>query len=333
MLNQARRFGIPVGMLAALAVTNAPAAAQAPTLAGKNVTMVIGSGTGGANDMWGRVVALHMSKHLPGRPNVIPQNMPGGGGMNAANHIYNIASKDGTALGIIVSAIALGPLTGASGARFDPLQLTWVGTPTTQTYVCIAMARAQVKTFQDALANELIVGTSGVGSGPYIYPKGVNGLLGTRFKLVSGFPFASNVLLALERNEVDGVCQPLESVVTLRPDWIPDKKVNVLFLGGARPSAEFKDVPFIVDLARTPEEKQAIEFLFAGNNLGRPFIAPPDMPADRVKMLRDAFMATMKDPDFLADAARQKLDVQPETGEHLAARIQKIYATPRPIVD
>src|SRR5882724_8807079 len=147
MFNQARRFGIPVGMLAAIAVTTAPAAAQAPTLAGKTVTMVIGSGTGGANDMWGRLVALHMSKHLPGRPTVIPQNMPGGGGMNAANHIYNIAPKDGTALGIIVSAIALGPLTGASGARFGPQKLTWVGTPTAQTYVCIAMAKAQVKTF------------------------------------------------------------------------------------------------------------------------------------------------------------------------------------------
>ena len=333
MVYPAKLSTLSLGFLTTLAAMTAPVAAQAPTLAGKTVTMVIGSGTGGANDMWGRLVALHMSKHLPGRPTVIPQNMPGGGGMNAANHIYNIAPKDGTALGIIVSAIALGPLTGASGARFDPQKLTWVGTPTAQTYVCIAMAKAQVKTFEDLLAYELIVGTSGVGSGPYIYPKGVNGLLGTKFKLVSGFPFASNVLLALERNEVDGVCQPLESVITLRPDWIPDKKVNVLFLGGARPHAELKGVPFIVDLARTPEEKQAIEFLFAGNNLGRPFIAPPELPAERVKMLRDAFMATMNDPQFRADAARQKLDVQPENGENLSALIRNIYATPKPIVD
>jgi hypothetical protein len=195
------------------------------------------------------------------------------------------------------------------------------------------MASAQVKTFEDLLANELIVGTSGVGSGPYIYPKALNGLLGTKFKLVSGFPFASNVFLALERGEVDGVCLPLESVVTLRPDWIPGKKVNVLLQGGPRPNPELKGVPFVVDLARTPEEKQAIEFLFAGNNLGRPFIAPPDMPAERVKMLRDAFNATMKDPQFLADAERQKLDVAPEDGGHLAALFEKIYATPKAIVD
>jgi tripartite-type tricarboxylate transporter receptor subunit TctC len=333
MFDQAKPLAISAGMLAALVAMTAPATAQAPSLAGKTVTMIIGSGSGGANDLWGRVVARHIGKHLPGNPTVVPQNMPGAGGLSAANHIYNLAPKDGTALGIIVSATALGPLTGAAGARFDPLKLTWVGTPTTQTYVCIAMARAQVKTFHDLLVHELITGTSGVGSGPYIYPKALNGLLGTKFKLISGFPFASNVLLALERGEVDGGCQPLESVVTLRPDWIRDKKANVLFQGGARPNSELTGVPFIADLARTPEEKQAVEFLFAGNNLGRPFIAPPGMPAERVAMLRDAFNATMKDPQFLADAERQKLDIAPEDGEHLSALMQKIYSTPKPIVD
>src|SRR5262245_9065862 len=246
------------------------AAAEQWPAAGKNFTMIIGSGTGGGTDLWGRVVARHIGKHLPGKPTVVPQNMPGAGGLNAANHIYTTAPKDGTVLGFIVSSTPLRPLTGVGGARFDPLKLTWVGTPTTQTFVCLAMARAQVKTFQDLLAKELIVGTSGVGSGSYIYPKALNGLLGTKFKLVSGFPIASNVLLALERNEVDGVCISLEGVVTLRPDWITGKEVNVLFQGGARPKSELKGVPFIVDLARTPEEKQAIEFLYADNNLGRP---------------------------------------------------------------
>jgi tripartite-type tricarboxylate transporter receptor subunit TctC len=333
-MNLARRrfLRLAAGAIALAAMT-VSAAAQAPSLAGKNVTMIIGSGTGGGYDLWGRLVARHIGRHLPGTPTIVPQNMPGGGGFNAFNHIYNIAPKDGTVLGITLGTFALAPLTGATGARFDPLKLTWVGTPTTQTNVCIAMARTQVKTFQDLLANELIVGTSGVGSGSYIYPKALNGLLGTKFKLVSGFPFLSNVLLALERNEVDGVCQPLDAVVTLRPDWIAGKKVNVLFQGGARPNSELKGVPFIVDLARTSEEKQAIEFLYAGNNLGRPFIAPPDMSAERIKMLREAFDATMKDPQFLAEAERQKLDVAPEDGAHLAGVIREIYATPRPIVD
>jgi hypothetical protein len=186
---------------------------------------------------------------------------------------------------------------------------------------------------QDLLAKELITGNTGVGAGPYIYPKALNGILGTKFKLISGFPSISNVHLAMERNEIDAVCQPLEAVVSGRPDWIASKTVNVLFQGGERPNPHLKGVPFIVDLARTREEKQAIEFLYAGNGLGRPFVAPPDMPAERIKMLRDAFTATMKDPEFLSDAERQKLDIRPENGEYLAALVKKIYATPRPIVD
>lgn len=332
MFDHTRVLVVSVAMLAALVGASRTAAAQAPTLAGKTVTMVIGSGTGGGNDLWGRVVARHIGKHLPGHPNVIPQNMPGAGGMAAANHIY-AAPNNATVLGIIVTAVALAPLTGVAGARFDSRKFTWVGTPTTQTYICFAMATAKVKTFDDLLKQELIIGTSGVGSGPYIYPKGVNGLLGTKFKLVSGFPHNSNVLLALDRNEVDGACLPLETVSTLRPDWIPGKKVNVLFQGGAHPPTELKGVPFIVDLARTPEQKLAIEFIYAGNNLGRPFIAPPDMAPELVKMLRDAFNATMQDPEFRAEAKKTKLDVAPADGGQVAALIQRIYATPKAIVD
>jgi tripartite-type tricarboxylate transporter receptor subunit TctC len=301
--------------------------------AGKNVTMIIAAGSGGGNDLLGRVVARHIGKHLPGNPTVVPQNMPGAGGINAANHIYNLAPKDGTVLGIVPGSLPIGPLIGVAGARFDAPKLTWVGTPTMITDVCVAMAKAQVKSFQDLLAKELITGNTGAGSGPYIYPKALNGILGTKFKLIAGFPSNSDVHLAMERNEIDGVCQPLEAIVSGRPDWIANKTVNVLFQAGARPNPQLKGVPFIVDLARTPEEKQAVAFLYAGNGLGRPFIAPPGMPAERVRMLRDAFNATMKDPQFLADAGRQKLDVQPEDGEYLAALIKTIYATPKQIVD
>jgi tripartite-type tricarboxylate transporter receptor subunit TctC len=186
----------------AVAVTLASigsATAQAPTLAGKNVNIIIGAGSGGGIDQWGRTVARHIGKHLPGNLTVVPQNMNGGGGIVAANHIYTIAPNDGTVLGLIPAGASIAPLTSVAGARFDPLKLTWIGTPTMFTDICIAMARAQVKTFQDLLANELIVGTTGVGGGPYIYPKALNGLLGTKFKLVSGFPAATNVLLAMER--------------------------------------------------------------------------------------------------------------------------------------
>lgn len=313
--------------------TISPAGAQSDGFyAGRNITIVI-SGTGGGNDQWGRLVAQHIGKHLPRRPTVVTQYIPGAGGLNAANHIYNIAPKDGTVIGIVPSSLPLAPLFGIAGARFNAPEFAWIGSPTMITDICIAMATAKVKTFQDLLAHELVTGNTGVGSGPYTYPKALNGILGTKFKLIAGFPGTSNIHLAMERNEIDAVCHPLEAVVSSRPDWIARKIVNVLFQGGMRPHLQLKEVPLIVDLARTQEEKQAIEFLYAGNGLGRPFIAPPDVPPERVKMLRDAFMATMTDPEFLADAERQKIDVQPEDGEHLAVLIKKIYTTQRSIVD
>jgi tripartite-type tricarboxylate transporter receptor subunit TctC len=331
MLDQPRRFALPLGLLTALAIAT-PAAAQAPSLAGKTVTMLIGFGPGGGYDAWGRVLARHIGRHLPGTPNVVPQNMPGGGSFNAANHIYTIAPKDGSVLGIIARDAALGPLTGAAGARFDPLKISWIGTPTTETNVCIATDKAKVKTVKDLFVSELIIGNTGVGTGTYSYPKALNGMLGTKFKLISGFPSSTDVFLAMERGEVDGICESLDSVIGKRPDWIATKKVNVLFQGGAEPNPELKGVPFVVDMARNAGEKQAIEFLYAGQGIGRPFVAPPDLPADRLKMLRDAFNATMKDADFIADVKKQKLDLEPEDGEHLAALIKKIYATPKPIV-
>jgi tripartite-type tricarboxylate transporter receptor subunit TctC len=312
----------------------APAWAQAgPSLAGKNVQMLIGFGAGGGYDLWGRVVARHIGQHLPGNPSVVPQNMPGAGSFVAANNIYNLAPKDGTVMGIIARDAALGPITGATGARFDPTKITWLGTPTTETNVCIANSTAKVKTLKDLYTTELIVGDTGVGTGTHAYPKALNALLGMKFKIIAGFPSSSDVFLAMERGEVDGICESLDSVSGKRPDWIPNRKVTILFQGGAEPNPQLKDVPFVPALARNPDDKLAIEFLYAGQGIGRPFVAPPDLPADRLKMVRDAFRDTMRDPEFIADAKRNMLDVEPEDGEHLAALIAKIYATPKPIVD
>jgi tripartite-type tricarboxylate transporter receptor subunit TctC len=324
---------IPLGAALLLAAA-APAAAQAgPSLAGRNVQMLIGFGPGGGYDLWGRVVARHIGRHLPGNPSVVPQNMPGAGSFVAANNIFNLAPKDGTVMGIIARDAALGPITGATGARFDPTKITWIGTPTTETNVCIATSTAKVQTIKDLYEKELIVGDTGVGTGTHSYPKALNALLGMKFKIIAGFPSSSDVFLAMERGEVDGICESLDSVSGKRPDWIPNKKVTILFQGGAAPDPDLKGVPFIADLAHNPQDRLAIEFLYAGQGIGRPFVAPPDMPADRVKMVRDAFDATMKDPDFIEDAKRNMLDVEPEDGAHLAALIDKVYATPKPIVD
>ena len=329
-----KRIGLPGIAIFALVLTS-PIAAQpaGDSLAGKSVSMIIGFGAGGGYDLWGRTVGRHIGRHLPGAPTVIPQNMPGAGSYAAASYIFNIAPKDGSVLGIIARDAALGPLSGATGARFDPTRLSWIGTPTKETNVCVAYHTSQVKSVLDLYDKQLIVGDTGPGTGTRSYPKALNELLGMKFKLVGGFPASSDVFLAMERGEVEGICESLDSIKIRRPDWIPTRKISILFQGGAEPNPELDGVPFVLDLALTGEQRQAIEFLYAGQGIGRPFVAPPDLPPDRLKMLRDAFKATMTDPAFVAEAQKSKLDLEPEDGEHLAVLIAKIYATPKPIVD
>lgn len=314
------------------ALPSAPANAQ-ESLAGKNISVIIGFGPGGGYDLWGRTVARHIGKQLPGKPNVIAQNMPGAGSYVAASHIYGAAPKDGSVFGIIARDAALGPLSGAPGARFDAMKLSWIGTPTREHNVCIAYGSAPVKSVQDLREKQLIVGDTGPGTGTRSYPKVLNDVLGFKFKLVGGFQASPDIFLAMERGEVEGICESLDSINNRRPDWIASKKVNVLLQAGATPHPGMKDVPLVFDLARNADERQVLEFLYAGQEIGRPFVAPPDLPAERLKMLRDAFSATMKNADFVADTKRSKLELEPEDGEHLAALIRKIYATPRPIIE
>jgi tripartite-type tricarboxylate transporter receptor subunit TctC len=317
----------------ALVASLAPTGASAQAAGGKATTMIIGFGPGGGYDLWGRTVARFIGKHLPGTPTVVSQNMPGAGSYVAASYIYNIAPKDGTVFGIIARDATLGPLTGANGARFDPTKMVWLGTPTTETNVCIANATAKVKTIDDLYKTELIIGDTGPGTGTRSYPVALNDLIGTKFKLVAGFPSSSDVFLAMERGEVDGICESLDSVSGKRPEWLPTKKVNILFQGGAEPNPELKGVPFILDQAKNEEQKKELKFLYAGQGIGRPFVAPPGMTAEKAKMLRDAFDATMKDPEFIAEAKKVKLDVDPRDGDHLAGLINEIYATPKPIIE
>ena len=315
------------------AIAQSATTPSAGAFAGKNVTMYIGFGPGGGYDMWARVVAAHLGKHLPGHPTVTPENLQGAGSYRAAGFIYNVAPKDGTAIAMISRDAALGPLTGEPGAQFDATKLAYLGTPAIETNVCIAYNTAAVKTAHDLTEKELIVGDTGPGTGTHSYPLALNAILGMKFKLVGGYTSSAAVFLAMERGEVQGFCESLDSVNVRRPDWISSGTVSVLFQGGAKPNPALKDVPFVVDLAKNPEDKQAIEFLYAGQGIGRPFIAPPGLAPDRLQMLRDAFDATMKDPEFIAEANLRKLTLDPASGEQLEALIRKIYATPRPIID
>jgi len=311
------------------------AMAQTPdaTFAGKTVTMIIGFGPGGGYDLWARTIARHIGKHLAGHPTIAPQNLEGAGSYRAANFIYNVAPKDGTAIGAISRDAVLGPLTGAPGAQFDATKFSWLGTPAIETNVCIAYHTASVKTVRDLQEKELVVGDTGIGTGTHSYPKALNDILGLKFRIVGGYPSSSDVFLALERGEVQGLCESFDSIRMRRPYWIANGTVTVLFQGGSKPNPALKDIPFVVDLAQNPEDKQAIEFLYAGQGIGRPYIAPPNLPPGRLKNLRDAFDATMIDPDFVAEAGLRKLILDPEDGVQLDALVKKTYATPRPIIE
>lgn len=320
--------------LLCIAAMPASALAQgAPDLAGRTVNVLIGFGTGSGYDTWGRLVARNIGRHLPGKPNVIAQNMPGAGSFVAINNIYTVAPKDGSVFAIIARDAALGPLSGAPGARFEATKLTWIGTPTTETNVCLVFQTSKAHTFDDLLKHEVILGDTGVGTGTYVYPKAINGLFGTKFRTITGFHASSDVFLAIERNEVEGICESLDSALARKPEWVKDGRLRFLFQGGSAKNMEIKDVPFINDLAKTDEQRQALTFLYAGQGLGRPFIAPPGMAPERVKMLRDAFNATMKDPEFKADIDKARLQLKPETGEALAALVDRIYATPKDVID
>jgi tripartite-type tricarboxylate transporter receptor subunit TctC len=329
MRNALRASAFAVASLALFA----PAVAQdSPFSGGKPLTMIIGFGPGGGYDTWGRTVGRHMGRFLPGNPNVVPQNMPGGGSFVALNHLAAVAPKDGTVIGIVARDAPTGPLTGATGARFNALEMTWIGTPTTETNVCIASGKAKARNVQDMTTTELIVGDTGVGTGTYTYPKALSQILGLKFRLVSGFRSSVDVMLAMERGEVDGICQSYDSIVNDRPDWIEKGVARVLFKAGADNPA-LKSVPAIIDLAKTDEQRALIRFLYAGQAIGRPFVAPPGLAPERVKMLRAAFDAAMADSQFREEAKKLRLDVDPVGGAALEKTIRDIYATPKSVVD
>jgi tripartite-type tricarboxylate transporter receptor subunit TctC len=319
---------LALAALLAVPTGGAPAQQNDEFYRGKTLQIDVGFGPGGGYDLWARTIARHIGKHIPGRPAVLVQNLPGAGSLTALSRLYGTVPKDGTVIAAVARAAVLGPLLGATGARFDPQRLSWIGTPTIDTNVCIANQSEAVKTAKDLVDHTLITGDTGPGSGTYLYPRGLKELMGLKFQPVSGFPSTADVFLAMERGEVAGVCEALDSIMSRRPDWIATKKVVPILQGGAEPDPELKDVPFVLDLARNDDERQAIAFLYAGEGVGRPYVAPPDLPPGRLAVLRAAFDATMLDADFIADAKSQKFLPKPRNGDYLDGLIRKIYATP-----
>src|ERR1043166_7322212 len=317
----------------AVAVTPPAAQAQDDFYRGKTIQIVVGFGAGGGYDLWARRLARHFGKHVPGNPAIVTQNAPGAGSLTALSRLYNTAPRDGTVIAAVARGAVLGPLVGGVGARFDPQKLSWIGTTTIDTNLCIAKSTARVKTAADLRQNELVVGDTGPGSGSYLYPRGLKELIGLQFKAVSGFPSTADVFLAIERGEVEGVCEAQDSIVARRPDWIATGKVSLILQGGVEPDPELKDVPYVLDLARNSEEREEVAFLYAGEGVGRPYVAPPELPAGRLSVLRAAFDAALRDPALIADAKSQHLVPKPRDGAYLDALVKRIYTAPPRVVE
>ncbi len=302
---------------------------------GKTITLYIGSSPGGAYDVYARLLASHIGKHIPGNPRIVPSNMEGAGSLRLANYLYNGAPKDGTVIGTINRGAPFEPLIGeAELARFDAARFTWIGSIANEVSICAVWQRAGIDSFEQLFAREITVGGTGSGADTNQFPKVMNGVLGTKMRVVSGYPGGNNIDLAMERGEVDGRCGwSWSSVVSARKQWLDSGSIKVLVQLALQKHPDLPNVPLIMDYAKTDEDRAMLRLIFSRAALGCPFLAPPDIPADRAAALREAFDATMKDPEFLADAAQALLEVAPVAGEELQELIADIYRTPKPVVD
>lgn len=333
-----RATGMSIAAAAALwcGTAVAQSAASDPAMASfykdHAVSLLIGFNTGGGYDTTGRLVARHMNRHIPGNPTLVVKNMPGAGSLNAANRIFNVSPKDGTEFGLFAGSIALDPLIGGTPAKFDAREFTWIGSPNTDVSICISWHNTPFKTLDDVLRDEMITGSAGTST--LSFPTAMNAILGTKFKLVKGYNGTKDLNLAMERGEIQGFCGTfLDSVKTSNPEWLRDKTVNVMVQMALKKSPSLPDTPFIMDYAKTDDDRKVLQLIFAWLAMPRAFAAPPKLPADRAAALREAFAATARDPAFVADAAKLGIDIDPVGSAEIDAILGEAYRTPKPLIE
>jgi tripartite-type tricarboxylate transporter receptor subunit TctC len=300
---------------------------------GKDITLYVGSTSGGPYDAYARMLARHWGRHIPGNPNIVVQNMPGASGRRLMGHMQGIAPKDGTAIAAAHRALPFDPLMGVK-AKFDPTKVTWIGNANDEVNICIVWHASPIKTFEDLKSREMVVGSGGPASTDTIYPNIMNALFGTKFRVIHGYEAAAQTHIAMERGEVDGRCgMTWDTLQAIKPDWITEKKVRNLVQFALEKHPDLPDVPSVFDFAKSEEERQILALWSAPNKMGRPFYAPIELPKDRAELLRRSFDRAMKDPALLAEVEKTKLFVSPTTGEQVAALIERIYATPTQVVE
>lgn len=334
-LRSLRESAVAIFVVAALATASSAAGAQsvADFYRGKTISMVLGFPGGGSNDLYLRAVARHIVKHIPGNPTSIVRNMPGGGSLVAANHLFNVAPRDGTVLALISATIPLEAAVGAPNIKFDPAKFNWIGRIAPNVHMTFVMNSSPVKAIKDTFDRDVILGATGRSATVAIYPAVLAKVIGVRFKLVMGYAGSNNAMLAMERGEVEGHSTSLETVRAIHPDWMSEKKIAVLVQYALKRHPELPDVPMSWELARTEEEREILRIVASATEVGKMIMAPPNIPPDRVHALRRAFDATVKDPNFIADLNAASIELGPMAGEELQKLVADVSGVQPAILD
>jgi tripartite-type tricarboxylate transporter receptor subunit TctC len=327
---------LPLFLLLAAAMPAAPGPAFADAAEefyrGKSITMLVASGVGGGYDLYARAFARYFTKHMPGNPVIVAKNMDAAGGLAAASTLYNNVEKDGLTIAALTNGVAMDPLFGNPGARFDSQKFNWIGSIGKLENVCATWYTSPVKTIEQARAREVVVSGQGATTNSVIVPKIINALLGTRFKIVSGYDTAG-LTLSVERGETEGICGLSWSTLKAsRPDWIANHRLNVIVQVAMERLPDLASVPSALDLVKDGEGRQVLNLILIRQEMGRPIVTSPGVPTERVAVLRAAFDRTMKDPDFLVDAEKQSMEIKPLTGAAIDKLLATAYGAPPPIV-
>jgi tripartite-type tricarboxylate transporter receptor subunit TctC len=330
-----RNLGLPLaaGILMLSLGPHAKAQSVADFYRTHPLSIVIGFSAANAYDVYGRLLARHIAKHIPGNPTIIPINKPGAGSLSAANYLYAVAPKDGSVIGIFSRSIPVDPLLGTPGAAYDARKFTWLGSAGSEVSICVAWHTSPVKTWGDLLTKDFVVAASGPTSDTGAFPLFIKNFFGAKIKIINGYPGGGEMSKAIESGEVDGRCGwSYGAAKAAKPDWFADKKLNILVQTGLHKNPELPDVPLIIDLGTTAEQTQILKVVFSRQEFGWPFAAPPDVPEDRKLALRQAFDETLRDPEFLEDAQKIGAEINPMSGAEFEKLIADIYGTPDDVV-
>src|SRR5215468_461609 len=310
------------------------AAVLAATAAGAQpITLVVGYSPGASYDIYARTFARHLGNHLPGKPNIVVQNMAGAGSLRTANFVYNNAPKDGTTIGMFARGLAMQPLLDMTGIQYEARKFSWIGSLSSDVSLVLSWHAKPFKTIEDLRKSEMVVAGTGSGADSVIFPYILNGVLGTKMKVVTGYPGAADFLLAVERQEADGTAGVSWSGLNAsKPEWIANKRINVIVQLGLKRHPGMDPAPLIMDFAKNDSDRGVLELIFARQDMAYPIVAPPGTPSERVTMLRQAFEAVMKDPEFLADAKKQNLETAFMRGEEIDRLIDRVYASPPEVI-